>query len=57
MSSIPQVSVWGPVLYNILIDNLDSGIECTLIKFDDDTKRSVAVDTIEGRELIQTHPD
>ena len=49
--------VLGLVLFNILINNLGSGIECTLGKFDNDTKLSVAVDTIEGREAIQRDPD
>jgi len=52
-SDIPQVSILWPVLFNIIINNIDSGIECVLSKFTNDTKMSGAVNIVEGRDIIQ----
>lgn len=52
MSEVPQWSVLRLILSNVFINEIDSGTECTVSKFVDETKLNGAVNTLLGRNAI-----
>lgn len=50
MGGIPQGLVLGLVLFNILIHEMSSGVECILNKLINETKLCGAVNRLEGRD-------
>ncbi|XP_074393977.1 triadin isoform X7 [Zonotrichia albicollis] len=55
-SGVPQGSVFGLVLFNIFIADMESGFQCTLSEFtndSDDTQVCDAINTLEGRNNTQ----
>ncbi|KAJ7412714.1 rna-directed dna polymerase from mobile element jockey-like [Pitangus sulphuratus] len=47
----------GQVLFNIFVGNMNSGIECTLSQFADNTRMCGGVNTLEGRDVFQRDLD
>ena len=56
-SRVPQGCVLGPILFNLFINDVDTGVRSGLAKFTDDTKLWGKASTPEDRRVIQADLD
>ena len=56
-SGVPQGSVLGPTLFLMFINDLEDGVQSTVLKFVDDTKLYTEVTKEEGGEQLQEDLD
>lgn len=49
----PKAEYWGQALFDILINDLAKGIECTFSQFGGEAKLDRSVDLLEGRMALQ----
>jgi len=56
-SSVPQSSILELVPFNIFINDLHTGIECTISKFAADDEQGGAVDSFKGQDTLQRDLD
>lgn len=54
---VSYVVARAPILFNVLINDLDVDLKCALCNFADNTKLEGAVDSIEGKEALQRDLD
>lgn len=48
---------WEPMLFNIFVDNTDSGTVCTLSRLAENTKPCGVVNLLQGKDVIQRNLD
>lgn len=53
ISAIPQGLIFGLIMFNVFINNLENETECILRKFVDDTKFEEVLDILECKDAIQ----
>lgn len=55
-SAVPRGFAPGLLLFNVFINELDAGVECSIGNFVDDTKLGGIIYSIEGQEIGSLKP-